>query len=384
MRAVGLLVLIILFPVFAHAATLVDINTANKTTLMELEGIGDTLASRIIAYREANGPFNTIEELVPNIERFYQSTFDKIKDHITVGDTGTSGTSSTVSNNTASSTASDSLEEATTYIPPPSALTVDAGSQAQDATASVPLYLSARVTTKNNAIDSSAQVVWGFGDGSSATASAIKKTYYYSGTYLVTVTATDGLATDRDEIIVTVRPAQVRVLAISNAGIMISNDANERLDLSGWALFSDKKSFRIPSGTVILPKSSIILPPNITSLTTIPEVTLAYSDGTIAARYVPPASPVATIAQLSISSTSSNEKKVEPIISQKTPVQKNENAVSAPTAATELAAVGAVLSLAPDSSKASPQTSASGIFKSPWTLGFLGMVILAGGAFILL
>ena len=31
-----------------------------------------------------------------------------------------------------------------------------------------------------------------------------------------------------------------------------------------------------------------------------------------------------------------------------------------------------------------PQSSVPSLFKSPWTLGFIGMIILAGGAFILL
>jgi len=382
MRAVSLFILIILFPALVQAATLVNINTASVVALDSIPYITPKIAQSIVDYRKEN-LFIVIEDIM-KVTGIKEGIFGHIQSLITVGDTNTADTSGSVSDNTASSTIQDSSEDITVYTPPPSALTVDAGSQAQNATTEVPLLFSARVTTKNGAIDSSAQIVWGFGDGSSATASSVKKTYYYAGTYLVVVTATDGLATGRDEIIVTVRSAQVRILEIPDAGIMITNDASERLDLSGWALFSNKKSFRIPNGTVILPKASIILPPNITFLATTPEVTLAYPDGSIAAQYVQPSPVVEKIAQPPVPSTSSNEKKVEPITSQKISVQKNENAVSAPTAATELAAVGAALSPAPDSSKASPQTSAYSIFKSPWTLGFLGTMILAGGAFILL
>lgn len=42
----------------------VDLNTADEAELDTLPGIGEALAGRIIAYREANGPFETVEELL--------------------------------------------------------------------------------------------------------------------------------------------------------------------------------------------------------------------------------------------------------------------------------------------------------------------------------
>ena len=41
----------------------ININTADKAELASLPGIGETLAERIIAYREETGPFITPEEL---------------------------------------------------------------------------------------------------------------------------------------------------------------------------------------------------------------------------------------------------------------------------------------------------------------------------------
>jgi competence protein ComEA len=62
---------------------LIDINTASQSELEELRGIGPVIAQRIIAYRETNGPFESIEEL-QKVSGIGPVTFEKIKDQITV------------------------------------------------------------------------------------------------------------------------------------------------------------------------------------------------------------------------------------------------------------------------------------------------------------
>lgn len=64
---------------------LVNINTASLEELDTLPGIGPTIAQRIIEYREAIGPFMTIEDIV-NVSGIGQATYEDIKDLITVGD----------------------------------------------------------------------------------------------------------------------------------------------------------------------------------------------------------------------------------------------------------------------------------------------------------
>ena len=62
---------------------LININTASLEELDSLPGIGPTTAQRIIDYRDTNGPFTTIDEIM-DVSGIGPSTFDEIKDLITV------------------------------------------------------------------------------------------------------------------------------------------------------------------------------------------------------------------------------------------------------------------------------------------------------------
>lgn len=59
-----LLAALALLPIAAWAGP-VDLNTADAATLAkELKGIGPSRAEAIVAWREANGPFKSAEEIV--------------------------------------------------------------------------------------------------------------------------------------------------------------------------------------------------------------------------------------------------------------------------------------------------------------------------------
>ncbi len=60
-----------------------DINRAGVEDFMRLNGIGESKARAIVAYREENGPFGAIEE-IKNVSGIGEGTFQRLKDLITV------------------------------------------------------------------------------------------------------------------------------------------------------------------------------------------------------------------------------------------------------------------------------------------------------------
>ena len=61
----------------------ININTASASQLQRLEGIGETKAKAIIDYREKNGDFQTVEDIM-KVSGIGEKTFQKIKDNIEV------------------------------------------------------------------------------------------------------------------------------------------------------------------------------------------------------------------------------------------------------------------------------------------------------------
>jgi competence protein ComEA len=74
----------------AQATKKVDLNLADVAELDSLPGIGPAIAERILEYREENGPFQRIEELM-NVRGIGEKKFLQIKDRVTVNRTSSEG-----------------------------------------------------------------------------------------------------------------------------------------------------------------------------------------------------------------------------------------------------------------------------------------------------
>ena len=62
---------------------LININSASATELETLSGIGEVLAATIIEYREQNGPFAAVDDLM-DVSGIGPATLEEIRDQVTV------------------------------------------------------------------------------------------------------------------------------------------------------------------------------------------------------------------------------------------------------------------------------------------------------------
>jgi competence protein ComEA len=71
------LTLLLALPIISFSAEAININTADKETLMSvIKGVGEKKAEAIIAYRNENGDFKSVDELT-NVKGIGQGTVDK-------------------------------------------------------------------------------------------------------------------------------------------------------------------------------------------------------------------------------------------------------------------------------------------------------------------
>jgi competence protein ComEA len=75
--------LVMLVSVWVHAGP-VDINTADADTIAgAINGVGEKKAAGIVQYREANGPFASVDELA-NVKGIGMRTVDRNRENLTV------------------------------------------------------------------------------------------------------------------------------------------------------------------------------------------------------------------------------------------------------------------------------------------------------------
>jgi competence protein ComEA len=63
----------------------INLNTANQAQLEALPGIGPKVAQRILEFRQKNGAFKKLEDLM-NVKGIGEKSFLKLKPHITISD----------------------------------------------------------------------------------------------------------------------------------------------------------------------------------------------------------------------------------------------------------------------------------------------------------
>jgi hypothetical protein len=428
MRIAGLLALAIFFPVFTHAATppvlstytlshdtiyptaTADSGLATTTTIdtafseavkvsIKIVSAGGALIKSLYTSSSVTNPApkmwdgtntagapvgnDTYTVLISATSTATGLIMNDSSKRITVASSDTSGSDPTppdASSDPVVTTTAAPSGAPPEYLPIPTLRILTGGDRTVSSGADT-AFTATVYDSKSNKRDD-ALVTWSFGDGMRKVGASVFHEYYDPGEYLAVVHATtpDG-GEALQEVVVMVKDASIKIFSVSSRGITIANSDLRTLDLSHWRLSAGGQEFKIPDDTQILAGHTILFPSQVIELPPADSAFLLYPSGEVAAAYPPiaSASPIRETQKPS-SDVASYEKvqKVEPIISTNANIQAHDEAVGAPAAATELATAGAALP------SAEPVPRLAGLFKSPWTLGLLGVIAMAGGAFILL
>ena len=72
---------------YLEESRIINLNTATKSRLISLPGIGPAIADRILLHRRNYGDFNSVEDLI-HVKGIGNKSIEKLKGLITVADTG--------------------------------------------------------------------------------------------------------------------------------------------------------------------------------------------------------------------------------------------------------------------------------------------------------
>ena len=67
-----------------EASVTVDINTATVEELASVAGIGQVIAQRIVEFREKNGPYKSVDDLL-KVQGIGEKSLAKIRERLSVG-----------------------------------------------------------------------------------------------------------------------------------------------------------------------------------------------------------------------------------------------------------------------------------------------------------
>lgn len=82
----ALISLVLFFPMLVIAGPLVNVNTADVHELtVDLIGMDENTAQAIVDYREKNGPFHTLEDLL-NVENIGRDFLNINRDYLYLGE----------------------------------------------------------------------------------------------------------------------------------------------------------------------------------------------------------------------------------------------------------------------------------------------------------
>ena len=242
------------------AADMVNINTASKDELQTLNGIGPAYSEDIVQYRNANGDFESVDELTV-IHGIGDGKVKNFSDRATVGeedddtaedDDGSNGTSTEETSDDTSQKTSENDDDDDGDNPAPTAI-----EKAMDLSLTItpenPVAGSPVQFKANGYIgDSPSQAAtysWNFGDMVTDKGEEVTHTYERGGTYTIVLNA-ETLEQERTvRRTLSVADPQLTITAATTSPegtVTIGNDLSERVSLTGWELRSGGERVTLP------------------------------------------------------------------------------------------------------------------------------------------
>lgn len=132
-----------------------------------------------------------------------------------------------------------------------------------------------------------ARYIWTFGDGGRMEGQSVSYHYNFPGTYVVVLDVASGGYSTEARVIVTALPADISIPFVSTAVTEIQNNSVVELDLGGWMLASEGKTFTFPSHTIVGAHEAVMIANARAGLSpkTPEALVLEYPNGAFAASY---------------------------------------------------------------------------------------------------
>src|SRR3989338_8558879 len=208
-----------------HAADLININTADSSSLQTLNGIGPSKAQAIIDYRVQYGAFANIEDIM-NVSGIGTATYNNIKDFITVGGAAVQTQTAAATSSTEIQTQSPAQQNARGNGPPPITVRVNADTLVTAGGGS--FFEAAAYGTQGLPLPGT-RFIWNFGDGTTAEGARVFHSYAYPGRYAVLVTAAYNYSSTMERVEVVAAAAQVSLRAEGAGPLLIRTLSNNDL-----------------------------------------------------------------------------------------------------------------------------------------------------------
>jgi competence ComEA-like helix-hairpin-helix protein len=267
------------------ASNKVNINTADVIELDTLPGIGPAKAQAIIDYRNVNGLFSKIEDIM-NVSGIGEVTFTNIKDFITVvTDSGDGDEDSIIVTATTTATTTDPIiatttatttiittpttttiisvhyiqQEVSDYVEPVNIFELGVGRE-RLSYVGLPIIFEAKYKVSDDLKNKTPKYTWSLGDGFVSSDKEVIHIYKYPGEYNVVLNASLGEIDSISRVKVRVLVPNLVLSFTNNGEINISNVGANEINLYGLKIKSESQEYIFPLDTIISGRSDITFP----------------------------------------------------------------------------------------------------------------------------